>query len=1023
MNAYPIANDLFVKWSLRYADGSVFPLHLYEVELSYSTNRGTKVVSDTATISVEDNVLTWRFAGEDQAVSGRYSLKLKISQNGLPKAEFVQTDAFALTPLAGFKGVGTVVHLTSYANDELESKLLYESLKVDIEDLGNGLGETNRLIGNPSSLVTPTKTNLVSAINEAYNHGGGGGGGGSVVADNEDLVAVGDVLKFKDRLAINGMGYIILRSDKSFEEQVILPNTIYEVRYKFTLTDAFEMPSNCVLLFNGGLLRNGTLVGNSTRVDASKVHIFEGMTFEGHFNITSIYPEWFGATSYHYKNTNATTEATHSVYENIPSAIDNLGDSADAFNKSLEFSSLTGAEVILCGSIYRIDSKVTFPMKSTMVTQSDTIIVPYMEGSGDVVITQDESTQEFSTEQKSEPIYTMKANQLLDKSAMAIAFEMCPVKTRFIGGGCITLTKSRYTIGINCLSSTYHYMDMTYMSPEIDVTVVGDLMKAYAPDSRDYVGDGYPSDSIGAGETSTIYYWDKLNKRYYSRQSGSSWEELSRRADPLWNTALRFDVYHIETGQCRIVNPQLNFKGMHGARGIEVYVREGTSWFNQSILKGSLTGYYSNYISVFCGKEQNFDIHDWRDLVIQASANSMYDSSIFYAIRCGNIALGMVWDYNVLGSRWQHPFYFGVGTNGISISAAKSADVVDLGKNNIYSGSLLGNSNFFVKTYDTLTSLGYTNVLKYRSQRSVGYNNTNNDHFGYLSIIPSNEEDIVNSLYVADNNHKTPALLYDEDMSTSIHAVDTSNGVYGIAMCINGSVGNNEWSTRSRNTPYLCIDCGINKNTQNVMVGYIHGGKFTYLKPLYVKKSDSSGTHYPIEHVMIPVSSKPTKDTLVIFASVEEAVTVSLYNVKFMGTTPLTLNPEHGSTVNRPDSCPKGHVYYDETLGMQVVNAGDSSNVVWKSLDGKKDIQHGTDSTSLAIIPNVLHVWDEVGTLNLTLAEGTSADEYMFQFTSGDIPTVLSLPSTIKWIGDHDVESGKTYQVSIVNNAAVMGGF
>jgi len=63
-------------------------------------------------------------------------------------------------------------------------------------------------------------------------------------------------------------------------------------------------------------------------------------------------------------------------------------------------------------------------------------------------------------------------------------------------------------------------------------------------------------------------------------------------------------------------------------------------------------------------------------------------------------------------------------------------------------------------------------------------------------------------------------------------------------------------------------------------------------------------------------------------------------------------------------------------------------------------------------------------TLTLTLAAGeeNKLSEYMFEFTSGTTPTTLTLPESVKWIGDNTIEASKTYQVSIVNNIAVLGG-
>lgn len=87
-------------------------------------------------------------------------------------------------------------------------------------------------------------------------------------------------------------------------------------------------------------------------------------------------------------------------------------------------------------------------------------------------------------------------------------------------------------------------------------------------------------------------------------------------------------------------------------------------------------------------------------------------------------------------------------------------------------------------------------------------------------------------------------------------------------------------------------------------------------------------------------------------------------------------------------------------------------------------VDHGTNDTTFALTPNVLHVWGEVATLNLTLGAETAGvlNEYMAQFTSGTKATVLTLPDTVTYIGESTIEADKTYQVSIINNLAVLGG-
>lgn len=106
-------------------------------------------------------------------------------------------------------------------------------------------------------------------------------------------------LQFADRVYDsqnpNGMGYVILRKNKTFAEQVTGTNTIYEIRYDFDLNNAtVTIPAGCTLKFNGGKIANGILVGNSTAIDASTVQIFSVCQFNGTWNVDAAPIEWYG---------------------------------------------------------------------------------------------------------------------------------------------------------------------------------------------------------------------------------------------------------------------------------------------------------------------------------------------------------------------------------------------------------------------------------------------------------------------------------------------------------------------------------------------------------------------------------------------------------------------------------------------------------------------------------------------------------------------------------------------------------
>ena len=91
----------------------------------------------------------------------------------------------------------------------------------------------------------------------------------------------------------------------------------------------------------------------------------------------------------------------------------------------------------------------------------------------------------------------------------------------------------------------------------------------------------------------------------------------------------------------------------------------------------------------------------------------------------------------------------------------------------------------------------------------------------------------------------------------------------------------------------------------------------------------------------------------------------------------------------------------------------------------KKIISVPTSETSKTLQPNTYYKWGTMTSLTITLATNVDSsilNEYMFEFVSGTTPTTLSLPSSIKWLNGEApiIEQNKTYQVSIVNNLAII---
>ena len=82
-------------------------------------------------------------------------------------------------------------------------------------------------------------------------------------------------------------------------------------------------------------------------------------------------------------------------------------------------------------------------------------------------------------------------------------------------------------------------------------------------------------------------------------------------------------------------------------------------------------------------------------------------------------------------------------------------------------------------------------------------------------------------------------------------------------------------------------------------------------------------------------------------------------------------------------------------------------------------------ASSAELTPNTYYRWGEIAALTVTLAESADTgvtNEYCFEFVSGETAAVLSVPDTVKWVKEPNVEAGKTYQVSILNGIGVICG-
>lgn len=129
--------------------------------------------------------------------------------------------------------------------------------------------------------------------------------------DEEDLTSVNngnhDVLKFNDKAYMptiaSGLGRKYLRKNfvnginKLTQAMVADANTIYHIQYDYDLDGAtITLQAGVTLKFDGGSIKNGTIVGNGTQIDATDYDVlFRNATFTGTWNVKHASVCWFGA--------------------------------------------------------------------------------------------------------------------------------------------------------------------------------------------------------------------------------------------------------------------------------------------------------------------------------------------------------------------------------------------------------------------------------------------------------------------------------------------------------------------------------------------------------------------------------------------------------------------------------------------------------------------------------------------------------------------------------------------------------
>lgn len=197
---------------------------------------------------------------------------------------------------------------------------------------------------------------------------------GISITDSEDIIPKANVnnqvsLLFADKnyntTEYSGLGRVYLRKNIVTVEDlstgntittnllqqsmVSKKNTIYILQYDYNLNrQTLSVPSGSVLLFEGGSISNGTIVGNSTKIEASPISIFdETMVLSGSWKVQEVYPEWFGAKG------------------------DNSTDSTTAIQKAIDFAELISSNVKISSGEYIIKNTLFIKKQSRIHITGD----------------------------------------------------------------------------------------------------------------------------------------------------------------------------------------------------------------------------------------------------------------------------------------------------------------------------------------------------------------------------------------------------------------------------------------------------------------------------------------------------------------------------------------------------------------------------------------------------------------------------------------------------------------------------
>ena len=240
------------------------------------------------------------------------------------------------------------------------------------------------------------------------------------------------------------------------------------------------------------------------------------------------------------------------------------------------------------------------------------------------------------------------------------------------------------------------------------------------------------------------------------------------------------------------------------------------------------------------------------------------------------------------------------------------------------------------------------------------------------------------------------------------------------------------------NKIYLVLSA--TQGTQNIYTEYIYVadkweelGQYKAAVDLtpYLTREDAASTYATKDSLSAVATSGSYNDLTDKPAaySLPTASSTVLGGVK-SSTTGTTSNRDYLIEVNADGTMKVNVPWTNTTYSVATSSANGLMSSTDKSkLDnfGKVNKVSTTGAVTQEIQPNQFYEFGEVISLTITLANQASGyiGEYQFQFTSGSTPATLNLPENVSYMvaPDFQIEANKTYQVSILNNVAVIGGY